>query len=104
MKKYALYVLAVLMLFSYLLVLTLPAEPTAPTAGEDEYLAVHFIDVGQADCILLSCGDEYMLIDGGNAADGYAVRSYLEMQVWTSWICWLPPTPTRITSAVFPRY
>jgi competence protein ComEC len=78
MKKYALYVLAVLMLFSYLLVLTLPAEPTAPTAGEDEYLAVHFIDVGQADCILLSCGDDYMLIDGGNAADGYAVRSYLE--------------------------
>lgn len=78
MKKYALYVLAMLMLFSYLLVLTLPAEPTAPTAGEDEYLAVHFIDVGQADCILLSCGDDYMLIDGGNAADGYAVRSYLE--------------------------
>ena len=78
MKKYALYVLAVLMLFSYLLVIELPAEPTAPTAGEDEYLAVHFIDVGQADCILLSCGDEYMLIDGGNAADGYAVRSYLE--------------------------
>ena len=78
MKKYALYVLAVLMLFSYLLVLTLPAEPTAPTAGEDEYLAVHFIDVGQADCILLSCGDDYMLIDGGNAADGYTVRSYLE--------------------------
>ena len=79
MKKYALYVLAVVMvLLSYLLVLTLPAEPTAPTAGEDEYLAVHFIDVGQADCILLSCGDDYMLIDGGNAADGYAVRSYLE--------------------------
>lgn len=78
MKKYALYVLAVLMLFSYLLVIELPAEPTAPTAGEDEYLAVHFIDVGQADCILLSCGDEYMLIDGGNAADGYTVRSYLE--------------------------
>ena len=78
MKKYALYVLAVLMLFSYLLVFELPTEPTAPTAGEDAYLAVHFIDVGQADCILLSCGDDYMLIDGGNAADGYAVRSYLE--------------------------
>jgi competence protein ComEC len=39
---------------------------------------VHFIDVGQADCALLACGGEYMLIDGGNAADGYAVRSYLE--------------------------
>ena len=79
MKKHLLYWLAVAMvLLSYLLVLTLPAEPTAPTAGEDEYLAVHFIDVGQADCILLSCGDDYMLIDSGNAADGYTVRSYLE--------------------------
>jgi competence protein ComEC len=55
-----------------------PPETTAPTAAEEDYLTVHFIDVGQADCALLACGGEYMLIDGGNAADGYAVRSYLE--------------------------
>ena len=53
-------------------------QTTAPSQTETEYLAVHFIDVGQADCALLVCGDEAMLIDGGNAADGGDVRRYLE--------------------------
>ena len=52
-------------------------ETTVPTAAEEDYLSVHFIDVGQADCALLACGGEYMLIDGGNTADGAAVRQYL---------------------------
>ena len=43
-------------------------------------LTVHFIDVGQADCALLECGGEYMLIDGGNREDGQLVISYLEQQ------------------------
>lgn len=54
-----------------------PPETTAPAPQED-LLIVHFIDVGQADCILLSCGGEYMLIDGGNTADGLTVRNYLQ--------------------------
>ena len=54
-----------------------PPESTAPAPQED-LLIVHFIDVGQADCILLSCGGEYMLIDGGNTADGLTVRNYLQ--------------------------
>ena len=45
-----------------------------------EGLTVHFIDVGQADCALLECGGEYMLIDGGNRDDGQLVVSYLEQQ------------------------
>lgn len=53
-------------------------ETTAPTQPEEEYLVVHFIDVGQADCALLECGGEYMLIDGGNTADGGDVRRYLD--------------------------
>ena len=62
-----------------LLLLGCAMQPaTTPTAVVEDYLAVHFIDVGQADCILLSCGGEYMLIDGGNTADGYTVRGYLE--------------------------
>ena len=36
-----------------------PAKMPVHTDG----LAVHFIDVGQADCALLLCGDEAMLID-----------------------------------------
>ena len=40
-------------------------------------LEVHFIDVGQADCALLLCGGEAMLIDGGNVDDSSLVVSYL---------------------------
>ncbi len=64
-----------------------PAQPaasqsdtTASTEATDGALAVHFIDVGQADAILLECDGEFMLIDGGNKADGSLVVSYLEQQ------------------------
>ena len=54
---------------------------TATTAAlSDGGLTVHFIDVGQADCALLECGGEYMMIDGGNQEDGQLVVSYLEQQ------------------------
>ena len=43
-------------------------------------LEVHFIDVGQADSILLLCDGQAALIDGGNRADGELVTSYLESQ------------------------
>ena len=39
---------------------------------------VHFLDVGQADCILVQCDGHNMLIDGGNAADSSLVYSYLQ--------------------------
>ena len=39
---------------------------------------VRFIDVGQADCILVQCGGETMLIDGGNRGDGTLVAGYLQ--------------------------
>ena len=55
-----------------------PVENTDATAGET--LTVHFLDVGQADCALLECGGEFMLIDGGNVADSSYVVSYLEKQ------------------------
>ena len=56
-----------------------PAQSTpAPITGGN--LNVHFIDVGQADCALLECGGEYILIDGGNVEDSSLVVSYLEKQ------------------------
>ena len=57
---------------------TRPALDTDATAGEK--LNVHFIDVGQADCILLECAGRYMLIDGGNVEDSSLVVSYLQKQ------------------------
>lgn len=51
-----------------------------PARSTGEGLSVHYIDVGQADSILLSCDGEFMLIDGGNVDDGRLVVSYLEQQ------------------------
>lgn len=50
--------------------------PAAPEPGAG--LEVHFLDVGQADCILVASGGEYLLIDGGNREDSRLVVSYLE--------------------------
>ncbi len=51
----------------------------APVAG-DAAFAVHFIDVGQADAALVRCGEQTMLIDGGNAEDSNLIAAYLEKQ------------------------
>lgn len=48
-----------------------------PKEGE---LKVHFIDVGQADCILVQSEGENMLIDAGNNDDAQAIVSYLHKQ------------------------
>lgn len=58
---------------------TLPPE-TEPTEPEVEGLYVHFIDVGQADCMLLECNGNFAIVDGGNAADGQKVVDYLAEQ------------------------
>ena len=54
-------------------------EPATPIPQGDG-LTVHYIDVGQADCILLECDGQFLLIDGGNREDGQLVVSYLEQQ------------------------
>lgn len=43
-------------------------------------LTVHFIDVGQADSILIQQGEHSMLIDGGNNADAPLVKDYISKQ------------------------
>ena len=53
------------------------AIETSAISGE---MSVHFIDVGQADCILLKQGSASMLIDAGNNADASLVVSYLQKQ------------------------
>ena len=55
-------------------------QTTVTTAADAKTLTVHYIDVGQADCALLECDGEYILIDGGNVADSSLVVSYLEKQ------------------------
>lgn len=51
-------------------------ETTNNTVTEN--LEVHFIDVGQADSILIRSKDENMLIDAGNNEDGKLLVEYLK--------------------------
>lgn len=46
----------------------------------EQMLKVHFIDVGQADSILIGQGDHNMLIDAGNNGDSELVVNYLKNQ------------------------
>lgn len=59
-----------------------PIEQEGSTSESvNKKLKVHFIDVGQADSILIQTPDgKSMLIDAGNNADGQAVVSYLKGQ------------------------
>ena len=50
------------------------------TAVSGDGLTVEFIDVGQADCSLLECDGQYLLIDGGNRDDSQLVVSVLEQR------------------------
>lgn len=75
------------LLFSLLLLTGCEAGPSSAPSGavsggvsSESALTVHYIDVGQADSILLVSGDEAMLIDGGNRADGPDVVDYLAAQ------------------------
>ena len=58
-----------------------PEEPT-PVDNSDgtDYLKVHFIDVGQADSILIVTASDSMLIDAGNNNDGDLIVNYLKSQ------------------------
>ncbi len=46
----------------------------------NEILKVHFIDVGQGDAILITCGEDTMLIDAGDNSYGTTVQKYLMKQ------------------------
>ena len=76
MKK----LLSLLLLAALLLTLTACPPLDGDTPATDGYLKVHFIDVGQADCALIECNGEFILIDGGNKADSSLVVSYLQQQ------------------------
>lgn len=49
-----------------------PRDETATdsAAYPEDALVVQYLDVGQADAVLVTCGGSAMLIDGGNVADG----------------------------------
>jgi competence protein ComEC len=72
MKKY-------LSLFLILLLMLSLTSCVSIEEGNND-LKVHFIDVGQADSILVQQGNSSMLIDAGNNGDNKVVKSYLDGQ------------------------
>ena len=56
---------------------TSESTTTAQKVPSDEMLTVRFLDVGQGDSILLSCGEDTMLIDGGPVEEGQFLVSRL---------------------------
>lgn len=74
----------VVLIFCVIFAAILPACSLLDRSGEDyEWVpsgasfSAYFIDVGQADCILLTCGDAAMLIDAGNNDDGPVILDTL---------------------------
>ena len=52
-------------------------EDTNNVLVDDDILEVYFLDVGQAESILINSQGEYMLIDAGNNKDGKKLVNYL---------------------------
>lgn len=71
-------ILAITLLLALVLCGCSQTAPT-PTPSVNEQLKVHFIDVGQADSILLEFNGHFALVDGGNSADGVDVATYLQL-------------------------
>ncbi len=55
------------------------ASSVSDSDGPDK-MAVHFIDVGQGDSTLITCGEHAMLIDAGDDTKGTAIQNYLQKQ------------------------
>lgn len=57
---------------------TASANPADTAAENPDDLTVHFLDVGQGDCTVLTQGGHAMMIDAGDNDKGTAVQSYLQ--------------------------
>ena len=67
--------LAAAVLLGAALPLPVAAKPADPAPME-----VHFLDVGQGDCTLVTCDGHAMLIDAGDDTKGTAIQNYLNKQ------------------------
>lgn len=66
--------------FHFKLENALPKEKRKATTKQIQSgtLTIDYIDVGQADCALIYDGENVMLVDGGNNADGPLVADYIK--------------------------
>lgn len=57
---------------------TKPVLSSNDISNTEGSFEIHYIDVGQADCTLVLCNGQTMLIDGGNVEDSNLVAAYLK--------------------------
>lgn len=67
-------------LLNGLLPLSAPPRPAAVSEPPTDGFSILFIDVGQADSMLIRCGEEAMLVDGGNVGDSDTIAAVLGKQ------------------------
>ncbi len=81
MKRNRKYMVHLILAVSILIgaVSSAPMTASAVSDKADE-MKVHFIDVGQGDATLITCGGHSMLIDAGDDSKGTAVQNYLQKQ------------------------
>ena len=79
MKKITRSALYLLLSVSVFLGCVLSA-PVPASASGPEQMEVHFMDVGQGDATLVTCGGHTMLIDAGDDTKGTAIQNYLQKQ------------------------
>lgn len=79
MKKTLQRLLHLTLAVSVLLGAALPLPATAKTV-DPKPMEVHFLDVGQGDCTLVTCDGHAMLIDAGDDTKGTAIQNYLKKQ------------------------
>lgn len=73
-------VFLIAVVFAYVLIYNRPSVYYDISQNAAGSLKVHFLDVGQADCILIQSDGKNMLIDAGNNNDRNYVVSYLREQ------------------------
>lgn len=54
------------------------SSPLPVRADDPDKMEVHFLDVGQGDATLITCGGHAMLIDTGDDSKGTAIQNYLQ--------------------------
>lgn len=61
-------------------VICIPSRENRVLQAASEKLKVHYIDVGQSDCVLISQKNKNMLVDAGDVGDGDKIVEYLKSQ------------------------
>lgn len=61
-------------------VMFIPSGESGTLQAASEKLKVHYIDVGQSDCVLISQKNKNMLVDAGDVGDGDTIVEYLKSQ------------------------